>query len=174
MTARKFSQTIIWKFTLNIMLCHSRQLHYINCGKLNSQVQAAEMGFFRRVDSVTLRDKVRSCEIRWAVNIKPLLRIERSQPLWFGHVSRMSHEILARHVLLAKPTWKRSRGRPRTRWSDDISDLACSHLGVEPAELPENREVFRGLPLPSLQEKRVWKLMNEIAVNKATGNFAVS
>jgi len=28
-----------------------------------SQVQAAEMGFFRNVHSVTLRDRVRSCDI---------------------------------------------------------------------------------------------------------------
>jgi len=34
--------------------------------------------------------------------------------------------------LQSTPTGKRSRGRPRTRWSDYISDL-----GVEPAELSE-------------------------------------
>jgi len=44
-----------------------------------SQVQAAEMGFLRRVHGVTLRDKVRSCELLKALNIEPLLRLERSQ-----------------------------------------------------------------------------------------------
>ena len=34
------------------------------------------------------------------------------------------------------PQGKRPRGRPRTTWSDYISDLAWSPLGVEPAELP--------------------------------------
>ena len=44
------------------------------------QVQAAEMGFLRRVHGVTLRDKVRSCEIRRAVNVELLLlRIKISQ-----------------------------------------------------------------------------------------------
>jgi len=47
----------------------------------------------------------------------------------------MSHESLARQVLLATPTGKRPKNRPRTRWSDYISDLARSPLGVEPAEL---------------------------------------
>jgi len=42
------------------------------------QVQAAEMGFLRRVHGVELRDKVRSCEIRKALNVELLLRIERS------------------------------------------------------------------------------------------------
>jgi len=43
------------------------------------------------VHGVTLRNKVRSCEIRKALNVEPLLRIERSQVHCFGHVSRKSH-----------------------------------------------------------------------------------
>jgi len=88
------------------------------------QLQATEMGFLRRVHDVTLRDKVRSCEIRKALNVVTLLWIERSQLRWFGHVSRMPQERLARQVLLATPTEKRPRGRPRTRWCDYISNLA--------------------------------------------------
>jgi len=38
-------------------------------------------------------------------------------------------------VLLAIPTGKWPRVRPRTRWRDCISDLAWFRLGVEPAEL---------------------------------------
>jgi len=68
-----------------------------------SQVKAAEMRFLRRLCVVTLRDKLRSCEMRRALNVEPLLRIQRSQLLWFGHVSRITHERLARQVLLAKP-----------------------------------------------------------------------
>jgi len=37
--------------------------------RILSQVQAAEMMFLRRVHRVTLRDKVRSCEIRKALNV---------------------------------------------------------------------------------------------------------
>jgi len=78
------------------------------------------------------------------------------------HVSRMSQERVARHVLLATPPGKRSRGRPRARWNDYISDLAWSRLDVEPAKLSEiavDREVFRVLlgllpPRPSSEEKR--------------------
>ena len=44
-----------------------------------SQVQAAEMGFLRRVHGATLRDKVRSCQIRKTTNVDPLFRIERPQ-----------------------------------------------------------------------------------------------
>jgi len=37
------------------------------------KVQAAEMGFLRRLHSVTLRGKVHSCEMRRALNVEPLL-----------------------------------------------------------------------------------------------------
>ena len=40
-----------------------------------SQVQTAQIGFLRRVNGVTLRDEVRSYEIRTTLNIDPLLRI---------------------------------------------------------------------------------------------------
>jgi len=64
-----------------------------------SEVQIAEKEYLRRVKGVTLRDKVRSCDIRKTLNVEQFLRIERSQLRWFGHVSRMSHVRLARQVL---------------------------------------------------------------------------
>jgi len=67
---------------------------------------------------------VRSSEIRKSLNIEPLLlRIERSQLRWLGHVSRMPQERLPKQVLLAKVKGKRPVGRPRTRWQDYIEDL---------------------------------------------------
>jgi len=52
------------------------------------------MGFLRRVNSVTLNDKVRSCEIHKTLNVESLLSIERSQlhTRRFGYMSSMSHE----------------------------------------------------------------------------------
>jgi len=52
---------------------------------------------------VTLGENVHSCEIRQAVHVQPLFRIDKSQLCWFRHVSRMSHESLVKHVLLATP-----------------------------------------------------------------------
>jgi len=102
----------------------------------------------RYVPGVTLRDKVRSCEICRALNVEPLVRIKISQLRLFGHVSRTPYKRLARQALLAKPTAKRPRGRPRPRWSDCISDIAWSHLGVESLELSEiavDRDIFQVL-----------------------------
>jgi len=60
----------------------------------------------------------------------------------------MPHKRLVRQVLLAKPTGKPPKCRPRTRWRDFITDLAWSSLGMEPAELSEiavDRQVFQVL-----------------------------
>ena len=71
--------------------------------RVRSQVQASEMRFLRRIEGVTLFNKVRSSEIRKSLNIEPLLlRIERSQLRWFGHVRRMPQERLPKQALFAK------------------------------------------------------------------------
>ena len=54
-------------------------------------------------------NKVRSSEIRKSLNIEPLLlRIERSQLRWFGHVSRMPQERLPKQALHAKSKWEKT------------------------------------------------------------------
>ena len=56
--------------------------------RVRSQVQASEMRFSRRIEEVALFNQVLSSEIRKSLNTEPLLvRIERSQLRWFGHVS---------------------------------------------------------------------------------------
>ena len=99
------------------------------------------MRFLRRIEGVTLFNKVRSSEIRESLNIEPLLlRIERSQLRWFGHVSRMPQERLPKQALLAKANGRRPAGRPRTRWTDYIEDLGWSRLGLRPREMMEVME----------------------------------
>jgi len=70
--------------------------------RMLSQVQAAEMGSLKKVESVTLRDKVQSCELSKNPRVT-IFRIERSQVHWFDHVARMSQGGLERQDLLAIP-----------------------------------------------------------------------
>ena len=78
-------------------------------------MQTSEMRFLRRIEGVTLFNKERSSEIQKSFNIEPLLlRIERSQVRWFGHVSRMSQERLPKQALLSKANGRRPVGRPKT------------------------------------------------------------
>ena len=114
--------------------------------RMRSQVQASEMRFLRRIEGITLFNKVRSSEIRKSLNIEPLLlRIERSQLRWFGHVSRMPQERLLKQALHAKANGRRPVGRSRTRWPDYIKDLGWNRLGLRPSEMMEvmeDREVW--------------------------------
>ena len=105
------------------------------------------MRFLRRIEGVTLFNKVRSTEIRKSFNIEPLLhRIERFRLRWFGHVSRVPQERLPKQALLAKANGRRPVGRRRTRWIDYPKNLEGNRLGLYPSEMMdvmENREVWR-------------------------------
>ncbi|TWW74379.1 hypothetical protein D4764_14G0003810 [Takifugu flavidus] len=58
--------------------------------RTRSRVQVAEMSFLRRVAGLSLRDRVRSSAICEEHELEPLLlRIERSQIGWLGHLVRM-------------------------------------------------------------------------------------
>ena len=92
--------------------------------RVRSQAQASKIRFLRRIEGVTLYNKVRSSEIRKSLNIEPLLlRIERSQLRWFGHVSTMPQERLPKQALLAKENGRRPVGRSRTKLTHYIEKL---------------------------------------------------
>jgi len=91
---------------------------------------------------------------------------------WLGRKylrSRIWSQSFAGHSgHMAEPCWLQPTGRPKTRWSDYISNLAWSRFGVEWTELSEvavDREVFRvflGMlpPRPSPEDKWARKWMN--------------
>jgi len=85
------------------------------------------VGFVRRIHGVTLRDKVPivKSEKPWTSN--HFSESRAFSYVSFGHVSKMSQEMLEEQILLATTTGKVLRDRPtRTRWRDYISDLSWS------------------------------------------------
>ena len=99
--------------------------------KVRSRVQAAEMGFLRKINGLTLLDKVKSADIRESLNIESLLlRLERSQLRWYGH-----------KLLCSKPIGRRPRGRPKTPWRDYVEDLSWSRLGIPEEHLSLLRRI---------------------------------
>ena len=124
------------------------------------------MGFFKRIGGFTLLDKVKSADIRASLNIESLLlRLERSQLRWYGHVTRMSQERTAIKPLCLTAIGRRPRGRPRTRRRDYVEDLNWSCLGI-PAEhlsfVAEDQDAWRiqleQLPPRPPKDKRVQKI----------------
>ena len=91
--------------------------------KIESQVTAAEMRYLRRVAGKTRKDMIRNNTIREDLGQEALiLKVEKQQLRWFGHVCRMSEERIPKKVKEAR-TYKRTQGRPRTTWIDNISRI---------------------------------------------------
>ena len=92
---------------------------------------------------------MRSSAIREGLAVELLLLcVEKSQLRWFGHLMRIPPGRLPREVFLARPTGRRPRGRPKTRWRDYISSVAWEHLGIPQSELANvagEREVWGSL-----------------------------
>jgi hypothetical protein len=50
-----------------------------------------------------------------------IVRVVKSRRMrWAGHVARMGEDRVVHRVLVGKPEGKRSLGRPRCRWEDNI------------------------------------------------------
>ena len=129
------------------------------------------MGYLRWVLGVALRDKGHRSEICKA-------SMSSHFPEWLdpSYVNSAMRPKCPRKEwrtksfrLQSTPMGKWPKVCPRTKWRDYVSNLACSHLGVEPAELSDisvDREiiwVLLGLLPPRLSPKAklAWKLVNE-------------
>ena len=99
--------------------------------RVRSQMQAFEMRFWQKIQGVAMFDTHRNTAICESLGIESLLlRIERSELLWFGHVSRMPYESLSKQTLYAGVSGKRRVGRPRPRWLNYIKDLDWNRFGL--------------------------------------------
>ena len=59
-----------------------------------------------------------------------IVRVIESRRLrWTGHVARMEESRSAFKMLTGKPTGKRSLGRPRRRWEDNIR-MDLKEIGI--------------------------------------------
>ena len=95
------------------------------------------MRFLRRIEGVTLFNKVRSSEIRKSLRIEQLLL-----------------------RLLGKANGTRPVGRPRTRWTNYFEDLGWNRWGLHPSDMTdvmEDREVCWRLNLELLPPQLLWK-----------------
>jgi len=72
---------------------------------------------------ITLRDRKRNTWIRQHTGIEDIVTtIRRNKHRWAGHVARLTdNRWTIRATEWAPRQWRRSRGRPRTRWRDDLT-----------------------------------------------------
>ena len=66
---------------------------------------------------------------------------------WAGHVARMEEGRSAFKILKGKPTGKRSLGRPRRRWEDNIR-MDLEEIGINAGnwvDSAQNRNYWRAV-----------------------------
>ena len=75
------------------------------------------------------------------------MRVVKSRRMrWAGQVARMGERRGVHRVLVGKPKGKRSLGRPRRRWEDNIKmDLQEVEVGEDWMELAQDRDSWRAL-----------------------------
>ena len=74
--------------------------------------------------------KLHNAELHALYSSPNIIRDLKSRRLrWAGHVARMEHFRNACRVLVGKPQSKRTLGRPRRRWEDnikiDLREVGC-------------------------------------------------
>ena len=95
-----------------------------------TKLRVAQRGMERSMLGLTLRDRVRNEEIRRRTGVTDVIeRIAWLKWNWAGHVARMTDGRWTRKVIEWRPRAdKRNRGRPPTRWTDDVKRIAGNWL----------------------------------------------
>ena len=112
-----------------VLLASSGRDLQLSLERFAAECEAAGMRISTsRSETMVLSRKRVECSLRVGneilLGVEPLLlRIERSQMRWLGHLVRMPPGRLPGEVFRVRPTGRRPRGRPRTRWRDYVSDL---------------------------------------------------
>jgi hypothetical protein len=80
------------------------------------------MKTMRVIHGKTLRDKIRSDQLRQLSEIQDIIKwanVRRKE--WDGHVERMEDSRLAKIARDNRPKGVRSRGRPKKRWKESLN-----------------------------------------------------
>ena len=95
----------------------------------------------RWIQGISLKDHVRSEEIRKRRNVMPIVdQVTKRRLSWYGHIKRRTPEDMTITVLDMEIPGKRSRGRPRIRWMDNIRRDMRLH-GLDD-QMTEDRKVW--------------------------------
>lgn len=100
----------------------------------------------RAMLGVTRKDKIRNQEIRERTRVDDIIeKAEKSKGQWAGHLARMSPSKWARKLTEWTPrNGKRTKGRPKRRWRDDIEERGGSGW----MQVARNRKEWKDLWRP--------------------------
>src|SRR6218665_82304 len=109
----------------------------------------ADMSWLRRIIGRSRREKVRNEQTRKELGAQETVvqKIKKRRLQWFVHVERMEEKRLPNAALHGRVEGKRSRGRQRKTWMDNVREdpkernIDLTRIG----EATRNREVWRNL-----------------------------
>jgi hypothetical protein len=85
------------------------------------RLEAAQVKFLRHLLGITKLDKERNQSVREKLGVQNIvLEIKQYQREWLQHVGRMDTDRIPKQALKYRPKGKRSIGRPRKRWKDQL------------------------------------------------------
>ena len=114
-------------------------LHGAECWSVTKKeeqiLKKTEMRMLRRIKGVTLRDRVKSVDIRKGLGVSSIQEIVREMKLrWYGDMQRME-ENEVRAVSDMTVPGERPRWRPRGRWMDGVRrDMQTLRITPEDAQ----------------------------------------
>ena len=99
-------------------------------------MRRTEMRMLRWILGISLRDKIRSEDIRKRSGVTDIVdKMQESRLRWYGHISRREVEQDIRRVMEMEVEGNRGRGRPKRRWMDCVEkDMEVKRLTKEDAE----------------------------------------
>ncbi len=99
-------------------------------------MRRTEMRMLRWILGISLRDKIRSEDIRKRSGVTDIVdKMQESRLRWYGHISRREVEQDIRRVMEMEVEGNRGRGRPKRRWLDCVEkDMEVKRLTKEDAE----------------------------------------
>ena len=89
------------------------------------RMKVIETRMLRWMCGKTMMDRIRNQDFMEKLGVTPLsVKMRENRLRWFGHVQRKTHDAPVRSIECIIVEGKRSRGRPRRMWEEQIkSDL---------------------------------------------------
>ena len=85
------------------------------------RLEAPQMKFLRHLLGMTKLNRERNQSVREKFGVQNIVsEIKQYQRDWLHHVERMDTDRILKQALQYRPKGKRSIGRPRNRWKDQL------------------------------------------------------
>jgi exonuclease III len=134
-TSMKIKQKVFNEYVLPVMT-YGSETWALNKAVVD-RLAVAQRKMERIMLGIRLRDRQRNTWIREQTGVEDIIvAIKKSKHRWAGHIARMTDNRWTKRVTEWTPRdWTRGRGRPNTRWRDDL----IRHMGPTWGRLAQDR-----------------------------------